>query len=173
MKTALLVVDVQNLLVEDGPYALEDCLQVWQTAIAACRKRDIEVIYVRHNDEELITGSHGWEIYEAVAPQVGEKIFDKHYNSAFKETGLQTYLKERGIGRLIIIGMATNYCIDTTVKVAFELSYDVTVVKGGTTTFDDREITAEQLIKHYENVWNGRFAQVEDLERILKRGIDG
>lgn len=64
--------------------------------------------------------------------------------------------------------MATNYCIDTTVKVAFEFSYDLAVIKNGTTTFAEREITAEQLIQHYESTWNGRFAQVADLEEILK-----
>lgn len=72
------------------------------------------MIYVCHNDDELLTGSHGWEIYGAISPEVGEKIFDKHYNSAFKETHLQTYLDSQAIEQLIIIGMVTNYCIDTT-----------------------------------------------------------
>ena len=54
------------------------------------------------------------------------------------------------------------------VKVAFEFGYDLAVVKNGTTAFAEREITAEQLIQHYENTWNGRFAQVADLEEILK-----
>lgn len=126
------------------------------------------MIYVCHNDDELLTGSHGWEIYEAIAPEAGEKIFDKHYNSAFKETQLQTYLDSQSIDRLLIIGMATNYCIDTTVKVAFEFGYNLVVIKNGTTTFAEREITAEQLIQHYESTWNGRFAQVADLEEILK-----
>lgn len=64
--------------------------------------------------------------------------------------------------------MAANYCIDTTIKVAFELGYNVTVIKGGTTTFDDMKITAEQLVEYYENIWNGRFAQVVELENMLK-----
>ena len=77
-------------------------------------------------------------------------------------------LDSQAIERLIIIGMATNYCIDTTVKVAFEFGYDLAVIKNGTTTFAEREITVEQLIQHYESTWNGRFAQVADLEEILK-----
>ena len=168
MKTALLVIDIQTALIEAKPYVVDNCLSVWQKAIATCREKNIEVIYVRHNDDELLTGSHGWEIYEAIAPEVDEKIFDKHYNSAFKETHLQPYLDSQAIERLIIIGMATNYCIDTTVKVAFEFGYNLAVIKNGTTTFSEREITAEQLIQHYESTWNGRFAQVADLEEILK-----
>jgi len=155
MKTALLVIDIQTALIEAKPYAVDNCLSVWQKAIATCREKNIEVIYVRHNDD-------------AIAPEADEKIFDKHYNSAFKETHLQTYLDSQAIERLIIIGMATNYCIDTTVKVAFEFGYNLAVVKNGTTTFAEREITAEQLMQHYENTWNGRFAQVADLEEILK-----
>ena len=168
MKTALLVIDIQTALIEAKPYAVDNCLSVWQTAISICREKQVEVIYVCHNDDDLLTGSHGWEIYEAIAPEAGEKIFDKHYNSAFKETHLQTYLDSQSIDRLIIIGMATNYCIDTTVKVAFEFGYNLVVIKNGTTTFAEREITAEQLIQHYESTWDGRFAQVADLEEILK-----
>ena len=168
MGTALLVIDIQTALIEAKPYAVDNCLSVWQKAIATCREKNIEVIYVRHNDDELLTGSRGWELYGAIAPEDGEKIFDKHYNSAFKETHLQAYLDSQAIERLIIIGMATNYCIDTTIKVAFELGYNVTVIKGGTTTFDDMKITAEQLDDYYENIWNGRFAQVVELENMLK-----
>ena len=80
MKTALLVIDIQTALIEAKPYAVDNCLSVWQKAIATCRETNIEVIYVRHNDDELLTGSHGWEVYGAIAPEADEKIFDKHYN---------------------------------------------------------------------------------------------
>lgn len=133
--------------------------------------KNIEVIYVRHNDDELLTGSHGWEIYEAIAPEVDEKIFDKHYNSAFKETHLQTYLDSQAFSHLVIIGMATDYCIDTTVKVAFELGYQVTIPKNGTTTFDSDFLTAKQLQKHYEAIWHNRFAKVKTIEEILKEDL--
>lgn len=169
MKTALLVIDIQTALIEAKPYAVDKCLSIWQKVIAICREKNIEVIYVRHNDSELMTGSRGWEIYGSIAPETGEQVVDKRYNSAFKETHLQSYLTNHDIEHLIIVGMATNYCIDTTIKVAFEFGYDLSVVKNGTTTFDDRKIAAEQLIQHYENIWDRRFAQVANLEEILKR----
>lgn len=115
-----------------------------------------------------MTGSRGWEIYGSIAPETGEQVVDKRYNSAFKETYLQSYLTNHDIEHLIIVGMATNYCVDTTIKVAFEFGYDLSVIKNGTTSFDDRKIAAEQLIQHYENIWDRRFAQVADLEEILK-----
>ena len=171
MKTALLVVDIQNDLIESVPYQMQECLSIWQQLITSCREKGVEVIYVRHHDEELFFGSHGWEIYEAIAPEVDEKIFDKHYNSAFKETHLQTYLASQAFSHLVIIGMATDYCIDTTVKVAFELGYQVTIPKNGTTTFDSDFLTAKQLQKHYEAIWHNRFAKVKTIEEILKEDL--
>ena len=171
MKTALLVVDIQNDLIENMPYQMQNCLSIWQQLITNCREKDVEVIYVRHHDEELVFGSHGWKIYDGVAPKAGEKIFDKQYNSAFKENSLQEYLASQAFSHLVIIGMATDYCIDTTVKVAFELGYQVTIPKNGTTTFDSDFLTAKQLQKHYEAIWHNRFAKVKTIEEILKEDL--
>ena len=57
MKTALLVIDIQTALIEAKPYAVDKCLSIWQKVIATCREKNIEVIYVRHNDGELMTGN--------------------------------------------------------------------------------------------------------------------
>ena len=168
MKTALLAIDIQNLLVEEKPYGIEERLALWQDSLAQARHAGIEVIYVRHNDEEFVTGSSGWEIHPAVAPLVGEKIFDKRYNSAFKDTDLQAYLEEQGIERLIIMGMSTNFCIDTTIKVAFELGYTLAVVEDGTTTPYTADLPAKELIDQYETIWSWSFAQVDTLENILR-----
>ncbi|MFX4004076.1 isochorismatase family protein, partial [Streptococcus suis] len=77
-----------------------------------------------------------------VAPFASEKIFDKSFNSAFKEPGLHGYWQEKEIERLIILGMATNFCIDTTIKVAGELGYKVAVIQGGTTTGESGKVDA-------------------------------
>ena len=67
--------------------------------------------------------------------------------------------------------MATNYCIDTTVKVAFEFGYNLAVVKNGTTTFAEREITAEHLIQHYGKYLNDVLPKWLDLDEILRKRI--
>ncbi|WP_074412735.1 isochorismatase family protein, partial [Streptococcus suis] len=115
MKTALLVIDIQNLLVEEKPYAIAERLTLWQDSLAQARQAGLEVIHVRHHDQELVKGTADWEIHSIVAPLASEKIFDKTFNSPFKETGLHAYLQEKGIEQLIIMGMATNFCIDTTI----------------------------------------------------------
>ncbi|HEL1584733.1 TPA: cysteine hydrolase [Streptococcus suis] len=168
MKSALLVIDIQNLLVKEKPYAIEERLALWQDSLAQARQAGLEVIHVRHHDQELVKGTADWEIHSIVAPLASEKIFDKTFNSAFKETGLHAYLQEKGIEQLIIMGMATNFCIDTTIKVAFELGYKVAVIQDGTTTGFTGNLSPKDLIDQYQMIWDGRFAQVDTLENILR-----
>ena len=168
MKSALLVIDIQNLLVAEKPYAIEERLALWQDSITKARQAGLEVIHVRHHDQELVKGTADWEIHSIVAPLASEKIFDKTFNSAFKETGLHAYLQEKGIEQLIIMGMATNFCIDTTIKVAFELGYTVAVIKDGTTTPYTADLPAKELIGQYETIWSWSFAQVDRLENIIR-----
>ncbi|MCK3943239.1 cysteine hydrolase [Streptococcus suis] len=168
MKSALLVIDIQNLLVAEKPYAIAERLTLWQASLAQARQAGIEIIYVRQNDEELVKGTADWEIHSIVAPLASEKIFDKTFNSAFKETGLHAYLQEKGIEQLIIMGMATNFCIDTTIKVAYELGYKVAVLQDGTTTGYSGKLDAKDLIDHYQNIWSWNFAQVDTLENIIR-----
>lgn len=168
MKSALLVIDIQNLLVKEKPYAIEERLALWQDSLAQARQAGVEVIHVRHHDQELVKGTADWEIHSTVAPLASEKIFDKTFNSAFKETGLHAYLQEKGIEQLIIMGMATNFCIDTTIKVAFELGYKVAVIRDGTTTGYSGKLDVKDLIDHYQNIWSWNFAQVDKLENIIR-----
>ncbi|MGV3080424.1 cysteine hydrolase family protein [Streptococcus sp. 32226D021BW] len=168
MKSALLVIDIQNLLVEEKPYAIEERLALWQDSITKARQAGLEVIHVRHHDQELVKGTADWEIHPFVAPLANEKIFDKTFNSAFKETGLHAYLQEKGMEQLIIMGMATNFCIDTTIKVAYELGYKVAVIQDGTTTGYSGKLDAEDLIEYYQNIWSWNFAKVDKLENIIR-----
>ena len=78
------------------------------------------MIYIRHHDQELVKGTHDWEIHPSVAPLENEMIFYKTFNSTFKETELHSYFHKQKINKLIIMGMATNFCVDTTIKVVFE-----------------------------------------------------
>ncbi|HEM2769846.1 TPA: cysteine hydrolase [Streptococcus suis] len=168
MKSALLVIDIQNLLVEEKTHAIEERLALWQDSLVQARQAGLEVIHVRHHDQELVKGAADWEIHSTVAPLASEKIFDKTFNSAFKETGLHAYLQEKGIEQLIIMGMATNFCVDTTIKVVFELGYKVAVIRDGTTTGYSGKLDAEDLIDHYQNIWSWNFAQVDKLENIIR-----
>lgn len=168
---ALLVVDVQDAAVDRGPYRADLVLGNISELIAASRASGVEVIYVQHEDPEgpYTRGSTGWEIHAAVGPEPGEKVFPKRFNSAFRQTGLRSYLEEHGVGTLIVVGMQTEYCVDTTCRVAFENGFAVVVPEMTNTTFDNGEVTARQIYDlHNHRILDGRFAALHSMEQTLR-----
>jgi nicotinamidase-related amidase len=170
---ALLIVDVQNALIDLGPFNKEKLIMNIRRLIASCRKNDVEVIYVQHSSGEgSLTeyGTHGWEIYNEIKPFDGEKIFHKIFNSSFRETGLKDYLDQKGINELIIVGMQTDFCIDTTVKVAFEYGYKVTTPVNTNSTYDNGGLTAKQIHDYYNNnIFFYNFSDVPSVESVIER----
>ena len=169
--TALLVVDVQTALVRSHPYKETEFIASIQELTDTARQHGMEVIFVRHDDgkdSELEYGTADWQIVPHVVPAPEEKIFDKRFSSAFRQTGLREYLESRGVKNIILCGMQTNFCIDTTCRVAFEFGYRVIIPRGATTTFDNSLSTAEKIVSYFENIlWPGRFAEVKPLEEVL------
>ena len=172
-KLALLVIDVQNVLVHSKPFAIDEIIANIKNLIEVSRESNVEVIYVQHNGKvgsKIEPNSDGWQIYEKIKPNPNEKIFLKNYNSAFKETNLHEYLKSKDINELIITGMQTDYCIDTTVKIAFEYGFKLIIPEKTNTTFDNGNILAKDLYNHYNfNIFNNRFGAVTSIENTIKK----
>lgn len=172
-KTALLVIDVQNILVSEKPFAVNEIIQNIKTLITASRENNIEVIYVQHCGKEgsgIEKNSIGWQIYDEIKPNPDEKVILKNYNSSFKETDLYDYLKTQEIDELIITGMQTEYCIDTSIKVAFEFGFKIIIPEKTNTTFDNGNLSAETLYNYYNyNIFNNRFGIVSSIEETIKK----
>jgi len=170
--SALLVVDVQNAAVARSPYLGDSVLANIARLIAACRTAGVEVIHVQHDGEpgdENEPGGEGWQIHAAVRPDPGEKIVRKRFNSAFRETDLRSYLVDRHIGALILVGIQTEYCIDTTCRVAFENGFSVVLPERTNTTFDNGDLTASQIYEHHNRrIFDGRFATLRSLPDTLE-----
>lgn len=169
---ALIVIDVQTALVGEHPYEEKAFLERLQRLIAACRQAAVPVLYIRHCEDDepegLMPGTRGWEIATPVAPLPGEPVIDKRFSSAFRHTELRARLTAMGAKNLILCGMQTEYCVDTTCRVAFELEYALTIPQGCTTTFDNGLFAAKDLLTYYERmIWDGRFARVLPLESVL------
>jgi nicotinamidase-related amidase len=92
-------------------------------------------------------GSWGGEWHPDFAPQAGDIIVKEHWGgSSFANTDLDFLLKQRGISRLIVIGLLANTCVETTSRFAVELGYHVTLVKDATAAFsEDRMQAAHEL----------------------------
>ena len=163
---------MQSGLIENEPYNRDVILQATEKLISVARREGIEVIFVRHGDSsgELKIGTVGWEIYDTVKPMSGEKIFDKTHCSAFRGTLLKEYLDKKKIKTIVLMGMQTEYCIDTTCRVAYEYGYSVIIPEGGTTTFDNITFKANELLKYYEQkIWNKRFASIIPIEDVTTK----
>jgi len=169
----LLVVDTQKLIVNSKLYEFDKFVSNVKRLIHEAREKSIEVVYVRHDDgagTELTKGTEGFEIYESFQPMENEKIFDKKVNSAFKETGLLEYLKDKGKKDVIIVGLQTDYCIDATIKCGFEHGFNVIVPAYANTTVDNKFMSAEQSYKyHNEFMWKGRYAECISVDETIKR----
>lgn len=114
----LLVIDTQKLITNEKLYNLDLFVSNMKLLIKTARAKNIEVIYIRHDDgegQELTRGTDGFEIYEEFAPEKDERIFDKTVNSPFKDTGLLEYLTEKKENQIIVTGLQTDYCIDAAV----------------------------------------------------------
>lgn len=171
----LLVVDVQKALIEEHPFNELNVISNIKRLIAAARNNNKEVLYVRHDDgkgEELEYGTDAWQIYANIAPESNEKIFDKQYNSSFLKTGLKEYLDTKKIDTIILVGLQTEYCIDATIKSAFEHGYKIIIPKETNTTFDNEYLSGDKLYEFYNyKIWKNRFASVLSVEEVIKEHI--
>ena len=130
----LLVVDMQKALTEDEElYDAEAFMDRNIRLIDAARKNNVEVIFVQHDAGEgsgFSAGDEDFKIDPRVAPKEGEKVFVKTINSCFGNKEFKAYMEQQEDKRLMVIGLQTNYCIDATVKSAFERGFEVIVPEG-------------------------------------------
>ncbi len=171
-KCALLVVDVQTEFIRGELYNKQKVIDNIKELISAARDNEIEVIYIRHvakKYNQLENGTDELEIYSEIAPNSGDKIFNKSYNSAFYKTGLKQYLESKSIDTIILVGIQTEYCIDATCKSAFEYGFNVIIPEETNTTFDNEYLSGQKLYEFYNfNIWNKRFANVLPVEEVKK-----
>ena len=170
MAQALIVIDIQEGLVKENPFDTKNFIINTKAIIQHFRDQNIEVIFMRHSEDDglLAMGSDNWQVYHELKPQENEKIFNKYYNSIFKDTELKEYLNRKNITDLTFVGMQVEFCIDTSVKVGFEYGYKITIVEDAISTFDNIHLSADQILSFYkEKIWRNRFAQLKTTKEIL------
>ena len=168
----LIVIDMQKALLDDELYNLNGLLDNVSKLIEAARANRVEVIYVQHDAGEgsgFSVGDEAFEIADEVAPQAGEKVFVKRASSSFTNREFAAYLEKEEGDTLLIVGLQTNFCIDATVKSAFERGYDVFIPEGTNSTFDNDYMTGETTYNYYMNeVWPDLFADCVTLDEALE-----
>lgn len=114
-------------------------------------------IYIQHTDaaEGLARGTGAWDLLESLDRSSQDLVVEKSACDAFLETELSGILKARFVTDLIIVGCATDFCVDTTVRTAAALGYTVTVPCDGHTTRDRPHLDAAKIIEHHNYMWTG------------------
>jgi len=138
----LLVIDVQQGFLEPswGPSSNPGCEDNIRSLLGLWREREWPVVLVRHHSREenspLGPGSPGAEFQEGIAGK-SNLLVTKSVNSAFYGTpDLHQWLTEEGYHHLVVCGITTNHCCETTARMAGNLGYQVTFVEDATRAFD-------------------------------------
>ncbi|NIR86673.1 cysteine hydrolase [Candidatus Bathyarchaeota archaeon] len=165
--TALLIIDMQvgNFSEPASICKGDELLAKVKSLIAKARPAQIPIVYVQNNGgsgDPDAYGTPGWEIHPSIAPVKGDLVVQKQTPDAFHQTNLHHELESRGIKKLVIAGLQTEYCIDTTCRRAFSLGYKVVLVKDAHSTWDSPRFTAQQIIEHHNRVLGGWFAALKN-----------
>ncbi|MRT25609.1 isochorismatase family protein [Enterobacteriaceae bacterium RIT697] len=163
---ALLVIDMQNGLfhASPAPFAAESVLSNINQLIALAHQAHAPVFFARH------TGPDGSPFAESspltqLIPELQmnashDRVFVKRYPNCFHDTELLAALKSADIQELVIVGMKTEYCVDTTCRAAADLGFRVVLIEDGHTSVDNGVLSAEQIIAHHNQTLAGPFVQL-------------
>ncbi len=171
VNTAVLVLDMQlgNFQGSDPIFDGERLLSKVQRLIGRAREAGVPIVYVqnagRQGDPDEV-GTPGWEIHPTIIPNKGDTVTAKATPDAFHQTALHQQLQSQGIETLIVVGLQTEYCIDTTCRRAYGLGYHVVLAKDAHSTWNSPNLTAAQIIAHHNRVLGGWFVTVKNADEI-------
>ncbi len=176
-RTALINIDTQQSFFHRD-YWQERDVPAFQQAILAlisgCEARGVPVVDIFHVDDSgPFSLESGCVVPMPFLQHQPAVTFYKHVHNAFTDTGLDHWLRARDINHVIICGLRTEQCCETTARVASDLGYRVTFVSEATLTFPmtHKGITLDcDALRHRtETVLEGRFATIKTVHEILER----
>ena len=152
-----MVIDVQNDVVASA-HDRDAVVATIAGLVARARAEQVPVIWVQHADEELVEGTHGWEIVPELVVAEGEHVVHKHHRDSFDGTTLADELERLDVERLVVTGAQTDFCVRWTLHGAQSRGFETVLVADGHTTDDgDAAIpTAAQLIEHTNRYWKNQ-----------------
>ena len=179
--TALLVVDVQESF-RHRPYWRDSELPLFveslRSLIGGAKFRNVPVVQIFHvEDSGPFSLESGYVVPLRELDSKSDAVFRKRSHSALIGSGLDVWLTQHGIRRLIVGGIRTEQCCETTTRHASDLGYQVDYVTDATLTFPmtdrhGRKWTPEQIKSRTELVLDTRFARIATVEEALATAGD-
>jgi nicotinamidase-related amidase len=181
MKTALIIIDIQNDYFDVGAMPVVGSDAASNNArliLDSFREATLPIIHVQHIATRktatfFLPNTVGAEIHDKVKPLENEKIIVKHYPNSFRETELLDYLKREDIIDLVVCGMMTHMCVDATVRAAKDFGFTITLI-GDACATKDQEINgeivkAEEVHKSFLAALNYFYTSVKTTGQYLDK----
>lgn len=188
-RMALINVDMQNCFVENSPIAAPGGPEVMERInrlVEACRDAGVTVVHTSHvvrpdgsnigvmgeiippvNEGIIDKGAPTAELHKGLDVAEGDILLDKPRFGAFHGTDLEMILRSRGIDSIIVSGIATNVCCETTAREANVRDFRVFFLSDGTATFGVGDLTAEEIQKATCTTLGFVFAQVLTVDEMI------
>ena len=153
MTTALLVIDLQRAMCS-GEYAMADIDAVTDrinTLAEQARAAGAPVVLIQHEEAEgpLQADAEGWQLSERLAARPADVRVRKTTPDSFHGTELQRLLEQRGVNRLVLCGLQSDFCVDSTARRALALGYPVVLAADAHATMDNGVLSAAQIVAHH------------------------
>lgn len=146
--TALIVIDMQKGLVQ-AAWESARLLQVHQSLLDWAGTHQVPLIYLQHDGKPgspVPVGSDAWELHPAILRE-GATILRKPASDAFYQTGLADLLAQQGIQTLILTGIKSERCVDTTARAAVSRGFKVLLIADAHSTLETPVLPASQIIR--------------------------
>ncbi len=166
--SAVVVIDVQRGLfcTEPAPFEAEAVVKRINAVTARARRAGAPVFFIQHDGEpggeDVVPFTEGWKLHPELEVRPGELVIRKTTCDAFYGTPLEAELKSRGITTLVLMGYATDFCVDATLRSGASKDFSVVVVADAHTTSDNPVLKAEVVRQHHNWAW---------ANAITKRGV--
>jgi nicotinamidase-related amidase len=179
MTTGLLLVDLQNDYFPGGKMELTGILQASEKARSLLdhfRKRHLPIHHIQHISLHpgatfFLPRTEGGEIFSALEPLAGEKVFQKHFPNSFRETLLLEALRKQDVDDLVIAGAMSHMCVDATVRAASDLGFSCTVIEDACATkdleFRGGFVPAVHVHRAFMAALHGAYAKVVTAQEFL------
>ncbi|WP_147535475.1 cysteine hydrolase family protein [Bacillus marasmi] len=179
MCTALVLIDIQNDYFQNGKMELHESLAATENARAVLnrfRAKNQDIFHIQHVSLDPKVGfflpeTNGVHIHKSVFPLNSEAIIIKHTPNSFLGTDLFSRLTKKGINKLVICGMMTHMCIDSTVRAGREHGFEIILIEDACATRDlvykNEIIPAKQVHQSFIAALNGKFATVVSTVQFL------
>jgi nicotinamidase-related amidase len=153
--TALLVIDLQETLTfgEEAAFEGDRVVRNANVLIAGARAAGAPVVFTLHEEAEgaLVYGSPGWQLAKGLAAEPGDARVRKATADPYFRTDLERRLRAYGVTRVVVCGLQSDFCIDSTVRRSLALGFDVALASDAHSTVDGI-LTAAQVTAHHNRI---------------------